>query len=319
MTKNRLTVVGVIETGVHRVFNVIIETKDKIEKMQVIETDLVKMLSTNQITGLNVQIGNGKAIGNSGSLERFKGNKKNSPLVVLDTIVDERKEVMGYVVADKDGEIKRLQKQVVIDFCKQATKVGDIPVQNAKFIDDNSERQAHLVSLGEPFNKIEIKRRENKNAKPAEIKKKESPWDLFSEEQKEQIRLFSKTGADMRLIANHKLSPEQMKEIRTAVEQGLNARLFASPEFSVSLMRFYKAELRGGNNIRPYLNPKFSISQLLILSIAYLEGVDMSKIADPKIPALEMSEIKLRLSSDIWKNVPVIVDKSWGRYENLTE
>ena len=70
-------------------------------------------------------------------------------------------------------------------------------------------------------------------------------------------------------------------------------------------MKYYIADLANKQDIRQYLNPRYSAAQISELSIAYIKGLDLSKLSDPKIPAREMSEIATRLEKGTWVEIKV--------------
>ena len=63
--------------------------------------------------------------------------------------------------------------------------------------------------------------------------------------------------------------------------------------------------MKEGLNIKSYLSHKYNLGQISELSLAAEEGLDLSKIGNPKNSAEEMAEIRERLERKIFKPIKV--------------
>jgi len=261
--------------------------------------------------------GNPVVKGNSGSLDRFN-NKNYKPSVILSQIQNEEGRLLGYKIANYDGNVKNIVLKEMIAYGNRVTKAGATPVQNAIFVPSEEDRAGHFKSYPNCNFLVEVIR-SNKNAH-AEVKRVNTQQnkktlskleEIYSPQQIAQLKLGKQAGLDIKIFANPALSPLQMQVLREGLANKVNVRLVAFPEFNVDLMRYYIDDMEYGLNIKKYLNHKYTLQQVSQLSIAAEEGLDISKMSNPKLSAEEMSEIRERLERNIWKDELVKKDGSW--------
>lgn len=286
----------------------------RVSKKVLPEQLLVSELRAGKISIINAKVVNGLLKGNPGDFSRF--NDKS--LVIISEIVSNDGTVLGYKVADSNGEVRNITLKDVINYCEKITEQGSIPIQNGIFVGFSSDQKAHIRCYpNSSFSKEIIDRNKNKHSQPAKVNTVENERsiqkldEIFSKEQIEQLKLGKQNGVDIRIYGNSSLSAPQMEVIRKTLEDGNNAKLFADPRYSVEAMKLYRADLKYGVDIRYYLNPNYTAEQLSELSIGTITGVDISKFADPKITAEEMAERRNRLESEIWYAEKVQTDSTW--------
>ena len=289
------------------------------KKLRVNEPQLLSFLREKKLTLRNAAIKDGKLVGTTGSLERFKAKTNGyPPMVIISEVVDSDDNVLGYKICSSFGEVKTISIKDVLKMCETIQNSEMIPFQNAVYVSGDSAKKAHLRAFVEgDFVKEVIHRKKSAYAEPAVVKTSEASKNLarleemFTQEQIVELKLGKQHGVNIKVYGNNKLSPAQMAVIRKTMEEGLDPRPFASPEFSVQAMRMYLADLRYGVDISNYINPKYTIDQLNEISLGYMEGLDVSSYADPKLSAEEMAERRMRLESGIWKTHKVEEDASW--------
>ena len=259
----------------------------------------------------NVGIRNGKVIGTTGSLSRFK----DRPWVIVTEIITNDKRVIGYRLVSPEGKVVRVRLKEMIGFGIRMTNAKKIPIQNAIFVPAQNGKTAYFrANEGQSFlkeiylinknpyaDKRRVATQQNgkliESTKSSQIRRLE---DIYSRDQINELRIGKHNGVDIRVFANPALSAEQMKVLREGMENKVNVRPYAFPEYKTNSMRFYIDLQENGFNIRQILNPKYNLSQLNELSLAYMEGLDISKMCNPNIKADEMSEIRERLEFDAW-------------------
>ena len=78
---------------------------------------------------------------------------------------------------------------------------------------------------------------------------------------------------------------------------------YASPEYPEDVMRALRINAKFGVNIKYFINPKLNVDQIFELSTGWLSGVEISKFADPSIPANDMAKIRIDLENQLWRTV----------------
>lgn len=284
----------------------------------VAEEQLVALITSGRLQVNNAVVEKGKIKGSTGSLDRFN-SAKGRPVVILSILMANGETVVGYKIADYDGNVKNIKATDMLMMCKIETDRGNVPIQNGMFVPDigkngaircypNGDYTKEIVQINKPATAVKA----NPVTKNKVTGATGNPvMNDFTPEQIQQIMMAKNSGVNYKLLRNEKFTPEQMKVLRETMEDGLNAKLFADPAFSADAMRMYRADMRYKVNIRYYLNPAYSVEQLSELSIGYLGGVDISQYSDPKLTPEEMAERRVRLESKIWKGHAVKEDKSW--------
>lgn len=242
--------------------------------------------------------------GLTGDLSRFE----SKPLVILAEFVSSKGRVLGYKVADYNGEVRSLKLNDLLDFCLTKEKHRETPIQNGIVIKETPTKAAHIrcYTDGE-FPRIVLEQTKPKAVEkpkvsiPTNEKKLSRLEELFSIEQINELKLGKKHGVDIRIYGDNALTAKQMSIIREALEAGLPAKKFANPAYSVPCMKLLALDLKFKCDISFYLNPKLTVKQMDEISTGVISGVDVSQYADPSISAEEMAEIRMRLENGIWK------------------
>ena len=291
------------------------------KKFEASEDEVKKFWMSNNKACINFTVDNtGRVKSTCGDIARYDLSKHKVVRIILAEIRNNDKTdvLLGYRVADSTGSIKRIMLKECIALGMMSKKTGSIPFANAQFVGQQEGKRAYYRAYtSEGFRKEYIKAKsENKNAKPAVINKKENEKDvrkledIFSKEQINELKQAKVAGVDIRIIGNAKLSAAQMHEIWMAEKQGYAGRKYADPAYKLENMEFMRAELETGGKIDFMLNPKYNTDQLLELSRAYLEGIDMNAVANPDYSADRMDQIIDIESRKLWRNYRVIKGKS---------
>lgn len=283
-----------------------------------------KMLSAEQIVSpagmalqwLNIKIVNGEIKGSTGDLSRFN-NGKNHPYVIISKIESVKGKLLGYRVADYNGNVQKISLKDMVAFGQKATACGGIPVQNAKFIAAEGYYCAYPgASFIEEVHMTSNKPQAAANRKidmAANEKAARKMTDVFTKEQLKQLKLGKDAGLHYKVYANPKLSAEQMEMLRKALASGAGPmiKLVAFPEYNAKVIGRYAADIVMKRDIRPYLNPKYSVDQVNCLSTAYLLGVDIGNLTDPNLTPDQMEQEKSKLLNQLWGFEKVEKHESW--------
>lgn len=265
----------------------------------------------------NVKISNNKLVGTTGSLSRFTDGDKNNgykPMVFISQLINSEEKIIGYKVADFNGNIKNVPLKEVIAYGCRITKANNIPIQNAIFIPASEDnKKPHFKSYPndsfiEELVQINKKNRYAEQSKVNTSKNEKTLsriQEIYTTEQIVELQAGKRDGLDIKLFANPALSAEQMRVLREALKDGLNIKPIASPDYEVRCMKYYIMDMKDGLNIKAYLSPKYNLGQISELSLAAEEGLDLSKMGNPKNSAEEMAEIRERLERKIFKPIKV--------------
>jgi len=301
---------------------------------QLMETDVpkaykwnftAKKLSAEQIvssTGkglqwLNIKVVNGEIKGSTGDLSRFN-NGKNHPYVIISKIESMSGKLLGYKVADYNGNVQNISANDMVAFGQQATACNGIPVQNAKFIATEGYYCAYPgASFIEEVHATNNKPQAAANRKidmEANKKAANKMSDTFTKEQIKQLKLGKDAGLQYKIYANPKLSAEQMELLRNALANGAGPmiKLIAFPEYNTKVMGRYAADIVMKRDIRPYLNPKYTVDQVNCLSTAYLLGIDLGNLNNPDLTPEQMRVEKNKLLNQMWGFEKVDKHESWN-------
>ena len=290
------------------------------------ENNLIKLLSSNKMQWLNIELSNGKVHGSSGDLRRFTQTSAR-PYIIISQLINSDGKTIGYKIANYDGGVRNIRIKELLSYGQRCLKQNIIPVQNAIFVGAEHYRnpntgevtvskEAHFKSYpGNQF--IEELIVTNKNVhtenRKVNVNKNEKTLnkleEIYTKEQIQQLKLGKQNGVQIRIYANPALSAKQMKELRIGLEHHVNVRPFAFPEYDVDCMRFYVLQLMTKCDIKNYLNPKYSPSQLAELAIAEDEGLDISKMSDPELSVRQMSERRIRMEQGVFSEEDV--DGKW--------
>lgn len=286
-----------------------------------------KKLSADQIinsTGkglqwLNIKVVNGEIKGSTGDLSRFN-NGKNHPYVIISKIESMSGKLLGYKVADYNGNVQNISAKDMTAFGQKATACGGIPVQNAKFMVSDGYYCAYPgASFIEEVHVTNNKPQAAANRKvdmAANEKAASKMSDSFTKEQVRQLKLGKDSGVHYKIYANPALSAKQMEVLRKALENGAGPmiKLIAFPEYNERVMGRYAADIVMKRDIRPYLNPKYSVDQVNCLSTAYLLGIDIGNLTSPDLTPEQMEVEKSKLLNQLWGFAKVDKHESWDRY-----
>lgn len=318
-------VVGIDSDGYTKSYRVLIATiEQKAEKQYdwkfecrlINEADMIKALSPKTFGWLNVELLNGKVHGSSGDLKRFESTDVH-PYVIISQLINSDNKIIGYKIANYDGGVKNIRAKELISFGLRCSKQGRIPVQNAIFTaGDQNGKAAHYKSYTHnPFFEeliITNKNNHTENRKVNVVKNEKTLNkldEIYTKEQINQLRLGKQNGVQIRIYANPALSARQMYELRIGLQHHVNVRPFAFPEYDADCMKFYVLQLITKCDIKNYLNPKYTPAQLLELSIAEEEGLDLSKMSDPSLSVRQMSERRIRMEQGVFREEDV--DGKW--------
>lgn len=278
------------------------------------ESVLVNDLNTQKFTLVNAEVKSGKIVGKTGSMDRFLGSS-TGPIVILAEIRNKDSVLLGYRVANRSGEVRRISLTDTLRFCAESKKNGHVAIQNAIYVETTAERHGFIRAYPNGEYVIEYIKSSNKNKysktantenkEEARAIKKDKLEDLFTKEQIVELRKAKDAGVDPRLIGNNKLSAEQMRIVWEAEKNGFRGRIFADPAYTIENMKFYSAELECKSDITQLLNPNYSLEQIFEISLGLDMGLDVSKYANPKNSAVKMSEMRSDLEHKVWKNYTV--------------
>ena len=68
-------------------------------------------------------------------------------------------------------------------------------------------------------------------------------------------------------------------------------------------MRFFTAQLLKGNRINEYLNPEYSYAQLIRLAGAVEMGLDVRRIANPKMSVTMMDDELIHMELEAYNEI----------------
>lgn len=287
-----------------------------------------KKLSAEQIVGstgkglqwLNIKVVGTEIKGSTGDLSRFN-NGKNHPYVIISKIESVTGSLLGYKVADYDGNVRNISAKDMVAFGKKATACGGIPVQNAKFIAADGYYCAYP---GASFiEEVHITNNKPQSAASKKVdmaaneKAARKMSDTFNKDQIRQLKLGKDAGLHYKIYANPALSAKQMEMLRKALENGAGPmiKLIAFPEYSDRVMGRYAADIVMKRDIRPYLNPKYNVDQVNCLSTAYLLGIDIGNLTDPELTPEQMEIEKSKLLNQLWGYANVDKHSSWSEFK----
>lgn len=264
----------------------------------------------------------------TGSFDRFAPSAKGQrPLIVLSKLISDNGQLLGYKVADYDGNIRNWRIKEVTNYCRRSKRDKVIPFQNVIFAGEDSKDNA-IISVYANANILEevVKQGINKNvAAPAKINVTENKHNLenkdkvFSQKQTMILNDLKLKGHNPTVIANPELSAAQMATLASGIERGVNVKPFASPAYSKDAMKFFIAETKNKADISQMLNPKYTLPQLCQLALGRDNGIPFSKFADPKNTAKEMEEIRIGLESQLWGEREAKISKAWTSHQSRVE
>ena len=273
--------------------------------------ELLQKYGEDKFLNLGFNKTTGKVTGKVASLDRFKPSKSHRPLVIIGQIQTKEGKLLGYIVATYDGKIQRIQLKEMLAYGARCTNNGTIPVQNAAYVPaDNNGKSAHYKAYsGMPF--IEClhdigvnKYTDTRKVQTSENKKTLSKLEeIYTKEQIRELKLGKKNGVKIAIYADPKLTAGQMRALREGLEQKVDVRPFAHPDYKEICMDYYVDCLIDKTNIKPFLSPKYNEAQLFQLSLACLEGVNISDMCDAKLSADEMCELRERRSKKFWSDI----------------
>lgn len=327
-------VVGIGKIGNEKIYDVLVNSYNpsanpswQISIQKVKENVLKSAMASNKVKVHNAKIVNGGLVGTTGSLDRFtpKIPIDNAPIVIIAElkVKGSPDRLIGYKVASREGKVKNIRAYALINYCTSFVKKAEaansdaVPIQN--YIFDPARGVLRPYEQGQSIVEyLEVKR--PANAKPAQIDQAHNKRQLskleeiFNKDQIQQLKLGKAHGVDIKVYGNAKLSADQMKVIREALEDGIDPRPFADPAFKADAMKAYRFNCKYGVNISDFINPSYDVGQIYELSTAWLEGIDISKLSDPKLSADDMAKIRIDLETKLYDEVQVSVIDIINRY-----
>lgn len=275
------------------------------------EPELIKALKKG-LTIDNCELKDGQLHGKTGSLSRFYSNQrmKMKTLVIISEmrLGDSSNKLIGYKVVARDGSVRNIKVQDLLNFCKMAPP-DLVPVQNAVYVSPSDNTSSGFIR-GFYENQFYIEHvsitAKAPNVSPAKVNTSENSKqikasDVFNPEQLQELNLGKQSGVNIRIYGNKNLSAEQMREIRFALESGLDPRPYADPRFSADCMRAYRIQSKYGVDIRRYVNPKYNRYQIFTLGTAVLDHVDVARIADPNMTVEQMEKARIEMVASLWQ------------------
>lgn len=303
------------------VYTVVLYQRNKEGKWQFKKGKLSEQGLRDSLANGNLRLSNagldesGKPFGTTGSFERFKN--PNCMVIISEIRTgDGTERVVGYKVAFPSGDVKNLRVGDVHKICTNAINHGAVAIQNAQFVAETKDKAAYIRGyLKDQFIVEHLAFTKPSNVKPAEPVKadteKLSALDklkkIYTEDQIKQLADGKRTGVDIRVYANPKLSAPQMAEIKKGLQRKVESGLFASPEFSVESMAAYRIEMEGGVEVRNFINPEYTADQIFELGTAVSHGVDIKTLADPKKSANDMAKERIELETKIFSDQRVSI------------
>lgn len=265
-----------------------------------------------------------RVVGNHGALTKFKCKPYIS--VILSEIKYAGEDnVIGYRIAQSNGVVRTVKKQDLLSNCAKLLSRGiEYPLQNASFVKNNGKPfirrnnnenstvsgpddggiLVEYIMREKNVHTVYDKKQEEMQKKPEKSLKEQKLEEAMSVYTAEQLAVIKETrkkhSQKWRLITDPKLSAEQMAVLSKGLDKKTNIALINKPEFKLASMKAYIEDMSYGLDIRHYLNPKYTPSQISELSLAYEEGLDLAKIADPSNDANTMAEIRVRLEKQMW-------------------
>lgn len=321
MVQNEALVIGLEDNNRYRVlvYRYNPNTREwKFNKTIVTEEELIRAAAGNKIVLKNVEIAK---VNNKLELRWTKGAKSRFdktdndtayqyPLVIISEIrIKETNRLIGYRVCNRDGRIDTVRLMTAYQYAKirKLRNPESIPFQNAIYNEKSEMRKDSIkgyvenqfiieyVSIHKPTNV------EKANVDIIENKKQISRLEeLFNQDQIEQLKLGKKSGVNIRIYGNNKLTADKMLVIRKALEDGVDPRPFADPSFTADAMRAYSMALKTGVDIKDFINPKYTVTQIFELSTAWINGVDLKKLADPNKSANDIAKERIILETELW-------------------
>lgn len=300
---------------------------------KVAERILKAAINAKKVVINNVELtSTGDLKGTTGSLDRFnpKVNIGYYPVVALAElrVADGSERLLGYKIADREGKVKNIRLDDFLGYCRRITKIAKrkdsdtVPIQNCMFVSDTADKKGtikgyiknQLIVEYIPINKPS-------NTHPAKLDKAENKRqvskleELFTPEQIYELKLGKRSGVDIRLYGNNKLSAAQMRALRIALEDKVDIKAFADPSFTAVAMKAYHIQSKYGVDISSFVNPEYTIEQIYELGTAWIDGIDISKMANPKLEAHEMSKIRIEEGQKLWTEDSVSVLNLISTYE----
>lgn len=278
---------------------------------QAMQTDLTSLVNNMQQaikSGQRVEAGNFEVTGagvkgKGASLDRLA---KGNPLVIVAEVkIKGSDTLLGYIVANSSGKTSRVKKADLIGFCVKEAKEGRVPIQNAQFVNEDVAEPFIRTYKGVKFLAEYLQIGKVKNTTKAPYKTSQAapaPENQFTPEQIKELQAAEQAGVDKTIIMNPKLSADKMHIIWTAEKNGVPARAVADPNYSKEAMMYVIVEMTHKHPYEFLLNSGYNTEQMMQLTLGYMTGVDISKYADPKLSAMEMSERRKRMELNVWSD-----------------
>lgn len=288
------------------------------------ESELSKVISKRDIEFINVDVKNGSVIGKGASLDRFKKQLNTQIVIGVMTVNGQNgQKVIGYRIVNSSGIIRAVKIADIIKFADKASKQGQIPFQNAVYVQAKDNQSAFLRAYTEgDF----IQERHIYSTKAKQVvddsntsselggkaKATKSLSEIYTRAQLVELKAGKSEGLPVRVYANPELQAEQMHALRSALQKRINPQRFASPEYGPEKMRFFTTQLLKGNRINEYLNPEYSYAQLIRLAGAVEMGLDVRRIANPKMSVTMMDDELIHMELEAYNQIQAKEGKAFS-------
>lgn len=273
------------------------------------EESLVNMLRSGT-KFLNVALKDNKIVGISGALTRFSPKT----MVVLSRLCETNDKLVGYRIMSSTGRVFKWKLKSIQAFCKSAKAEGFVPFQNAIFVEDSGDTEAHIKSYPDcPFPTLILATQRKEDAtsvekqKPVNLKELLEKQDsLFTEEQKKQLRLGVQAGLNVAPYAHPEIPAVNMRVIREYMQRGQNVTpvtdsLEYVSKVDVASLMYVFVVLSEGIDVSYMLNPAFNVTQLGEIHLGLVSGLDVKAYAHPQLTAYQMSLERKAQEGDFWQ------------------
>lgn len=257
------------------------------------------------------------------------------PWLVLSRMCYENGDTVGYRIIAPDGQVRKCRNADVLAYCDRCERSGKVPFQNAIYHPRVDGTEAHIKSYPDkPFPIETLKRIVNKYAIPQPEATKptqeqgtpkpeanksiardeqdiatlqpvlEKQADLFTPEQKKQLKLGIQNNVNIALYAHPEIDWQKMKVIRLAMQNGYDVKYLVNLDYIVpctlDALMYMTIILAEGIDVRPFLNPRYTISQLSELHAGYVSFLDINQFANPDLTTKQMYEARTKLEQEQW-------------------
>lgn len=190
--------------------------------------------------------------------------------------------IIGFIVADKEGNTKQFKTYVVLKMCRQflASHKGGTPIQNMVYVEGTETKADMLREFpGKVLPTVLIGNKYTAPTSGQEYSEKESKKNEVSSYRIKVLEGLARKGIDRKALyglANPRLSDSSFDMIARVADAGI---MFSD-----------------------LCNTEYTKAQLVQLVVARFAGIDISTFADSKLSANEMSERRIRIALGVWES-----------------